>query len=333
VNVGTGFDTDLAVPASPAVREVAGGLAVDRRSLMYTNAAGEQVDSGHFAIVRAPTDDDKQERVFGVVDQNWTTVDYVQVAEGLDKLSETYRVATAGVLRKGATCFVTFEGPQFDVSGDEMRDYFVANLSNQPGRAHKVMATPERIECENTEIIAESLASLNLAIPHTSDAEARIRLAGDLVAQFREMTTRIRETFELFAATPLSTEGLDTILRAAFPNPTLPAELRLFKNALSGAEEGAIKDALGDRFDRIVVAQEKHDQGIVRARELRSVAGGRFEAFEPSRLGGTIWAGYNAVTEMADWRKGRNADESLMWGSRAQEKSRAFTAALQLANN
>jgi hypothetical protein len=57
------------------------------------------------------------------------------------------------------------------------------------------------------------------------------------------------------------------------------------------------------------------------------------EAFDPANLRGTVWAAYNAVTEVSDWREGRNADESALFGSRAQEKSRAFNAAYALVKS
>jgi hypothetical protein len=63
---------------------------------------------------------------------------------------------------------------------------------------------------------------------------------------------------------------------------------------------------------------------------LREAAKERFEAFDPPRLRGTVWAAYNAVTEVADWREGRNADESALFGGRAKEKSRAYAAAMEL---
>jgi hypothetical protein len=39
----------------------------------------------------------------------------------------------------------------------------------------------------------------------------------------------------------------------------------------------------------------------------------------------------NKVAENSDWREGSNADESLLFGSRAKEKARAFDAAVALA--
>ena len=61
----------------------------------------------------------------------------------------------------------------------------------------------------------------------------------------------------------------------------------------------------------------------------RGHAGG-FEHFEPAHLRGTAWAAYNAVTEVADWREGRGADASALFGGRAKEKSRAYEAAMVL---
>lgn len=47
-------------------------------------------------------------------------------------------------------------------------------------------------------------------------------------------------------------------------------------------------------------------------------------------IAGTAWAAYNAVTELATWREGPQADSALMFGIRSQEIQRGYEAAAKL---
>lgn len=330
--LGTTFAEDRMILASEAVEEIAGDIKVDAHSVYFEKPDGsyEKLPS-YQAIIREPTKDDAEIKVLGVTTERWHAVNYPKLARAMDELSKTYKVETCGLIQGGATCFLSLRGPDFSVKGDEMQDYFVANLSNQPGEAHKILAAPVRVVCFNTNMLAASKASINLSIPHSADAPERLALASKLVAQFKEMTKRTREYFEDFAEAQIDTVGLNRILGAAFPHPPLPAELRLFQNAISAAEAGAIQKAMGENFNRIAKLQDTHDKDCERSDRLRMAGVERFEAFDPAKLRGTVWAAYNAATEVSDWREGRGAEVASVWGGRAREKSWAFAEALQVA--
>ena len=332
--LGRTFPENTVITASEAARQVAGDLLVEARPLFYMNEQGQQVPvSNYTAIVRGALPDDPQEKVFGVTTEKWHKVSYPDMARTLDELSKTYRVETCGLIKEGALCFLALKGPDFDVRGDRMQDYFIANLSNMPGVAHKVMAAPVRVVCNNTNLLAERQASINLAVSHGKNAKNQIGLAATLVAKFREITSKSREVFDRFAATPITNENLRLVLEAAWPDPPMPTEVRMYQMALQSQEEGALQEALGRRFNTIVEAQDRWDNSRSRIANIRLEGESRFEAFEPSRLRGTVWAAYNAVTELADWREGRGADEGSVWGARALEKTRAFAKALELGKS
>ena len=70
-----------------------------------------------------------------------------------------------------------------------------------------------------------------------------------------------------------------------------------------------------------------------RVRQIRDGARVLYQTFndEHSQFARTVWAAYNACTETSDWREGRgDVDHSVVFGPRAQEKVRAFKAALEL---
>lgn len=318
--------------ASEAVKQVAGDVVVNARPLYYHGPDGAEVQAGKYqAIVRSPLPDDPNEKVFGVTTERWNGVNYGEIACALDELSKSYKVETAGLIQDGSLCFISLRGPDFSVSGDEMQDYFIANLSNQPGNSHKILAAPVRVVCFNTNAAANNQSSINLSIPHSKEAGMRIKLAASLVVQFKEMTKNIRQTFEQFAAIPIGPKGVLDIAKATFPRPPVPSELQLFNRALNSQEQGALQDAMGPQFNRIVKAQESFEVSCNRAQKLQETVVERAEAFNPTNLRGTLWAAYNAATEVSDWREGKGADVSSVWGGRAREKAAAFAEALSFA--
>jgi len=315
------------------VKEVAGDIEVMQTPLYYNLPDGTVQTCDYTAIIRKPTVDDPSHKVFGITTEKWHHIPYVVLAQAMDELGKTYKVETCGVIEDGSLCFLSLRGPDFAVKGDEIQDYFIINLSNQPGKAHRALAAPVRVVCYNTNMLASERASIAINVPHSADAKERLNLAATLVAKFKETSQRTREAFELLASVQAPPEALVRIASAAFPDPAIPAELRLLNSALTSNEQGALREALGDRFDRIVRAQEHYDREKARVEARRSAVQDRFGVFEPRNLRGTLWAAYNAVTEVADWREGSGADVGSLWGGRAREKAAAFGAAMQLVSS
>jgi hypothetical protein len=50
---------------------------------------------------------------------------------------------------------------------------------------------------------------------------------------------------------------------------------------------------------------------------------------EHTRHARTVWAAYNGCVELSDWRNGRGAAASVLFGPRAEEKARAYSAAIE----
>lgn len=324
------FGENEQITAGEAMLEVAADIDIVKRPLVY-ELDGTQHDAKLVAIVRKPTTDDPRAVVLGTTSEKWVADSYPQLARGLDPLSKTYRVETAGVMEDGGTAFLCFRGVDWAVKGDPMRSYFAANFSLTPGVGHKVFHSPVRVVCWNTNTMAQGQATINLSIPHSEAATKRIELAARLVAQFHEMQDKAKGIFEAFADRQLTAKEVDAVIFAAFQLPALPPQLRLLKQQLSETESQAFKQALtADLLLDLNKAQERYDNQVDAVNELRQVARERFEAFAPANLRGTAWAAYNAVTEVADWREGRKADHSALFGSRAQEKSRAYAAAMEL---
>lgn len=325
------FGEDETITAREAMLEVAGDIEVVRSPIFYKVDDVTVQAENKTAIVRKATTDDPKPLLLGITSEAWHAASYPQLASALDGLSKSYKVETAGLLEDGGLAFLCFRAEDWAVKGDEMRSYFAANFSLTPGVGHKIFHSPVRVVCWNTNTMAEGQASINLSIPHSADALQRIELATRLVSQFHEMKDKAKGIFEAFADKQVTQKDVDTIIYAAFQLPNLPPQLRLLKQQLSETESETFKRALTpDLLAGLTKAQETYDRQCEITLRLRDAAQESFDNFNPPNLRGTAWAVYNAVTEVADWREGRGADQSALFGGRAKEKSRAYEAAMML---
>jgi hypothetical protein len=256
---------------------------------------------------------------------------YETLATALNKLSESYKVETAGLLKEGRLCFLSLRGEDWDVVGDEMRSYFVTNLSLQPGIGHRVFHTPVRVVCWNTNTMAIGRSTINVSISHHQDSIDQLKIAADLVARFRSVREEAKSVFEKFAGRTVTVKEAQAIFEEAYPMPSPPKKLAMIRNVMNDQEIEVLKRKLApgalkslEQAEVLYEAAERH------AKERRDTVWERYEAFQPNKLRGTLWAAYNAVTEVSDWRKGKSAAVSCLWGTRAAEKSRAFSAGLAL---
>lgn len=324
------YAKDERITATQAMIEVAGDVEVVKCPLDFT-LDGVKHDAKACAIVRKPLPDSPKTIVLGITHEAWAASSYVELAGAFDEIATKYPVETAGLLEEGGLAFLCLRAADWAVKGDEMRSYFTGNFSLTPGKGHKVFHSPVRTECWNTNTMGQQQATINLSIPHTSDALQKIQLAANLAAQFQSMQGKAQSIFDSFADMHITRAEAETIFAAAYPNPDVPGKIRMFKNMLTETEAETFKRALTpDLLMGLQTAEEKYQRDCETAARLRETAFERFEAFNPARLQGTVWAAYNAVTEVSDWREGRGADQSLLIGSRAQEKSRAFAAAMEL---
>jgi hypothetical protein len=325
------FGATEVISASDAMREVAGDISFEQSPLFY-EMDGVRHETDNIALIRKPTADDPKPSMMGIATGSWMPPDYVKLARSLDMLPKNgYLVETAGVLQDGGLAFLCFRGEDWAVKGDEMRSYFAANFSGVPGIGHRLFHSGVRVVCWNTNTQAQGQATINLSIPHSQDVQQRIDMAARLVTQFREMKETAKGIFTAFADRQVTQKDVDAIIYAAFQLPKLPPKLALLKQQLTDTEAEVFKKALTpSMLIDLQKEQEKYERANETISAMRATAQERFEAFEPANLRGTAWAAYNAVTEVADWREGRNADEGALFGARAQEKSRAYAAAMAL---
>lgn len=332
--LGETFDLDEKVSVVDAVSKTALGVEIDAAPLSYVYQ-GTAYETDQRVIIRKPTPEDPEPRVFGFATEQWTVAQYLDYARALDPLSETFPVETCGVLKSGETLFLALRGETFAVRDvDEIQNYFVAVINQVPGKGHRILFTPRRVVCANTLNLGIKQATINLQIPHTGDPTAMVGFAAQLVTEMTRATDKIAAYFEAMSRAKVGDEGLERILKAAYPEPPVPAKVRLFQNLspqqIAVMKNSKLSQAIMDAeraMESWIVASDR----VLKIRDGAKVLYGKFNDEHP-QFAGTVWAAYNACTETSDWREGRGSvDYSAIFGPRAQEKVRAFKAALELA--
>lgn len=333
--LGKVFGEDENILPSEAARAVSGDVDIRKLPMLAQLPDGSTQSTDRFGVFRMPTHDDPSYHFMGGVTDRWEASSYTELAERLDPIGKRYAVETCGVLQKGKRLFMALRGEDWAVLGkDEMRTYFGVCLSLQPNIGHKVRHTPVRVVCWNTEQMADARASIQIAFSHGANAGDFLELAANLIVRFRETEDATKALFNAMAKVRCTPEMLEQVASAAFPEPSKPKILRMFDKYTPEQARIALADVTPEVFNNYQESINKYEQKIERQKALRL---GVVEQFDKecsqehlADLRGSVWAAYNAVTELADWR-GKTYGEGALFGSRAGEKERAFEACLNVA--
>src|SRR4029079_11271959 len=161
-----------------------GGWNVHTVPLTATDMSAEGVTSlpitDHFATARTHPVSGKPD-VLGVVGSGYTVVQNEEHCELLNLLVDEAGAPfeTADSLRGGRETFVTMKLPQsITLQGsngaDDIELYLAAMSSHDGTAAWRVIVTPVRIVCANTQRLALRQARATYAIRHTRSAKGRI---------------------------------------------------------------------------------------------------------------------------------------------------------------
>ena len=230
----------------------------------------------HYATIRTHPVTGKPD-VLGVVGAGYTVVQNEQHCELLNLLVDEAgaHFETAGSLRGGRETFVTMKLPNTlrlagtDGRDDEVELYLAAMSSHDGTTAWRVIVTPVRIVCANTQRIALSTARASYAIRHTRSATGRIAQARQALG----LVWRYCDAFETAAQSlinqTLELDEFQTIVDTIWPTPTDTASL--------GARAAGIRDRRNTTLRNLFTdADTQHN------------------------VRGTRWAGLQAITEYLD---------------------------------
>ena len=125
-------------------------------------------------------------------------------------------------------------------------------------------------------------------------------------------------------------DDIKRIVNAAYKDASQPRKLKLSKDIKpEDVPANVWTRLLNDKKEWV----EEWEKRRKRTQVLRDSAWERFDVFnqEYPRLAMTPWAGWQAVVETEDYRRGHSdALGSTVFGERAEAKARAFNAALKV---
>lgn len=338
---GLGITFHESLNATQAV-ELAGGNYPVTLSKLYAVVDETHIPiSNSYAVVRGPltpagdreqTEAEKAPAVLGTCSRKFAVMDNLELAALLDPLTEHFPVETFGVLDNGERVFFCLRSQEnSEIQGEEIHNYFTVTDTKTPGHTARVFYSPVRVVCQNTLTRGINAASIMVSIRHRRTVRDEFKFYTTLVTRMATERENTLDAFRRMAALPVPSETALAIIADTFPIPTVPevatAEQIL---AITQLASDGVKGA-DAQLARAEAAREHWEQAYERTKELRTTAGTLLERFNDShpRTAGTLWAVYNACTELSDWRPGRgNIARSVLFGIRAAEKARAYRICL-----
>ncbi|THA44657.1 DUF945 domain-containing protein [Streptomyces sp. A1136] len=242
----------------------------------------------HRASVRTHPKTGRPETL-GVVGPDYTPVQNEEHAEFLNYLVDESgaHFETAGSLREGRQVFLTMKLPQsLTIGRDDAVDLYIAAFNSHDGSsAFRIVVTPVRVVCANTLRAALRDAKSSYTVRHTSGARGRIAQARQALG----LTFKYAEEFE---------KSAQRMLDAEMSTPAL----RTVVDTLWPASDNDSARKKTNRDTRWASIRNLFEQADTQA-DIR----------------GTVWAGYNAITEYANHvAPARGASPALKNAARAE---------------
>lgn len=240
----------------------------------------------------------------GVVGSDYTVIQNEHHAEMLNALvdSSGAHFETAGALRGGREVFVTMKMPEtMDIDtpgGVDSTEIYIAALNSHDGRsAFRILVTPVRIVCRNTQTAAIQAARSTWGIRHTANALAAVNQARESLGLTFKYVAAFEEEVKKMVDAQVTNDEAERLLAQVF-------------------------DVEGAKTERVQDNRQGHVNSV-----LTYLTSGTNAGIEDTRYGL-----YNAVTEYIDhgWElkggegKGLIGSDKPLRGLFADFKSRAF---------
>jgi len=244
-----------------------------------------------------------QREVLGTVGKSYQVVQNEQLCDLLDVVVEETgaHFETAGSLRGGREVFVTMKLPDtIRIAGVDDIDLYLAMCSSHDGsRLGRLLCTPVRIVCANTQAAAFANNVGEYTFRHSGDITEKLTDVRDGLGLVPAYLEQFQAEAEKMIAKQLEWEQLERIAAQLWP--------------------------LGDEDPESAYLKQ-----LARDRELRHL----FEdAATQESIRGTAWAGYQAITEWLDHQQPASSDfhranKVLTDGTVTAVKRRAFDLVL-----
>jgi phage/plasmid-like protein (TIGR03299 family) len=186
------------------------------------------------------------------------------------------RWETAGSLHGGRKIFASLAmdyGTVLDPQGanDEIKSYLLVTTSHDGSSPIMALNTPVRVVCQNTLNLGIAQAKQSYKIRHTATLEGRIAVAREALGISQEYFAKFGDFAKALYEVKMDTPKFIKFATKLYPKP----EKDSAKSSFTRWENKI--DLLGDLFT------------------------GSGEVNTSANIGGTAWAGFNALTEALDW--------------------------------
>ncbi len=262
-------------------------------------------------------------KILGVVGPTWKPLQNVEVFNFFDTFVEAKQAAyeTAGSLRGGTRIWVlaALGGDPISIvpkADDTIRKFLLLSNSHDGTLAVRVALTPIRVVCANT-----------LAMAHNDDATSMIKIrhhgnVQDALGKVSEIINTVNAKFEAtaeqyraLAATSCTEDTLKKYVNLVFATKKRTIELAQVYGDLTNTNEVSAEDLRSRIYPKIAELFET----------------GQGNAVDGVR--GTLWAGYNAITEYLTHTRGKDAGvrlDSAWFGQGHAQNAKALKVGTEL---
>lgn len=201
------------------------------------------------------------------------------------------------------------------------------------GGALQIAFTPVRVVCQNTLSIGLSQARVSASLTHTKTIKADAEWYTAIFHSMLNAKDTVTAVMNSLAEVTVDEKDIKTIIKSAYKDASQPRKLKLSRDITPDAVPAHVwSKLLNDKKEWV----EEYEKRQANVENLRKNAWERFEVFndEFPKLAMTPWAGWQAVVETEDFRRGhRDALGSAIFGERAENKARAFNTALEITRS
>lgn len=205
--------------------------SIHKLPLTATLPDGTIVATDSYGLVRDPIAVIEAENKYQYLGECSASYEYFQnrdVAGLLDSLLQDtgWKFSTCGVIKRGATIFMTCDMGNVSLFGDDFARYF-SYIETRDGKTSAVaIASNIKIVCRNTHDLALREASSRIAIPHHSGHRNIAAWAMELVAMANKSSDVQFKAIQQLLDIAVTDEQFVSILDAIVDMPTMPRLLR-----------------------------------------------------------------------------------------------------------
>ena len=267
--------------------------------------------------------------VLGVVSEDYHVLQNSELAAMLEPLNDKWAIETVGALGDGEVAWLMLDVGDYEVNGEKCKHYLLVSTGHDGSHAVAVALVKVRVVCWNTYTWALNSATMKFNIPHKANVKQETKFALDIISGVEKQITTSVKVEQKMGATKITDDDAKDLIAAAYPMPKQPRKLQVSNAA---ASESITKEQVQVILQSGGEVREKWERQKERTETLRNAAFGMYGGINTKypEIANTAWAGWQAITEVSNWREGPNADQSIFFGVRNQEMARGLKAVADL---